>query len=92
MSRSSGSASGSSSEESKVNGKDRIRQTHRWLGIAFTVTVVVTTVALQRKEPVVWMSYLPLLPLAFLEFTGLWLLLQPHVAKWRSRRRAEGVE
>jgi hypothetical protein len=75
-----------------VNGNHWIRQTHRWLGIAFTVTVVVTTVALQQKEPVVWMSYLPLLPLAFLEFTGLYLLLQPHVAKWRRGRRTEGVE
>ena len=75
-----------------MNGNPWIRKTHRWLAIAFTVTVIVTMVALQQKEPVVWMSYLPLLPLAFLEFTGLYLLLQPLVARWRSGRRTEGVE
>ena len=87
MSRSPRSDSGSSLEESTVNGNPWIRQTHRWLAIAFTGSVVVTTIALQQKEPVVWMSYLPLLPLAFLEFTGLYLLLQPLVAKWRRGRR-----
>ena len=70
-----------------MNGNPWIRKTHRWLGIAFTVTVVVTTIALQRKEPVVWMSYLPLLPLAFLQLTGLYLLVQPYATKWRSGRR-----
>ena len=75
-----------------MNGNHWIRQTHRWLAIAFTVTVIVTMIALQQKEPVVWMSYLPLLPPAFLEFIGLYILLQPLIAKWRSGRRTEGLE
>jgi cellulose synthase/poly-beta-1,6-N-acetylglucosamine synthase-like glycosyltransferase len=65
-----------------------IRQTHRWLSIAFTVAVIVTFVALAQERPVVWVSYVPLLPLALLVFTGLYLFALPYAAKWRSRRRA----
>lgn len=46
-----------------------IRQIHRWLAIAFTVTVIVTFVALAQEKPVIWLSYVPLLPLALLLFT-----------------------
>jgi hypothetical protein len=69
----------------KWNG--RIRRIHRWLSIAFTVAVIVTSVALGQAEPVAWMSYLPLPPLALLWFTGLYLLVQPHVVEWRRGRR-----
>jgi hypothetical protein len=64
-----------------------IRQTHRWVSIAFTVAVIVTFIALARKPPIVWVSYVPLLPLALLFFTGLYLFALPYVAKWRSGRR-----
>ena len=40
------------------------RQVHRWLSIAFVVTIVITSVALARPHPVLWVSYVPLLPLA----------------------------
>jgi len=70
-----------------MNWNTRIRQIHRGLSIAFTVAVIITTIALAQKEPVVWMSYLPLLPLAFLQLTGLYLLVQPYATKWRSGRR-----
>ena len=63
-----------------------IRQFHRWLAIAFTLAVIVTSVALAQKEPAVWVSYLPLAPLAFLQLTGLYLLVQPLVARWRAGR------
>jgi hypothetical protein len=70
-----------------MNWNTKIRQFHRWMSIAFTVAVIVTTVALAQKEPVEWMSYLPLLPLAFLQLTGLYLLVQPYATRWRSGRR-----
>ena len=70
-----------------MNWNHRVRQLHRWLSVAFTVAVLVTSVALAQKEPVVWMSYLPLPPLALLWFSGTYLFLQPYAAKWRSRRR-----
>ncbi|MFV2113068.1 hypothetical protein ACFHW0_12120 [Micromonospora sp. LOL_025] len=63
-----------------------IRQIHRWLAIVFTVTVVVTFVALAREEPVVWVSYVPLLPLVLLMFTGLYLFVLPYAARWRGGR------
>jgi hypothetical protein len=64
-----------------------IRQIHRWLAIAFTVAVIATFVALAQKEPVVWVSYLPLLPLALLWVTGLYLFVLPYATRWRSGRR-----
>ena len=64
----------------------RIRQLHRWLSMAFTLTVVATFVALAQEEPVVWVSYLPLLPLALLLFSGLYLFVLPYVAKRRGER------
>jgi cellulose synthase/poly-beta-1,6-N-acetylglucosamine synthase-like glycosyltransferase len=65
-----------------------IRQTHRWLSIAFTASVIVTFVALAQEKPVVWVSYVPLLPLALLLLTGLYLFALPYATKWRSGRRA----
>lgn len=67
-----------------------IRQIHRWLSIFFTVTVIVTFIALAQKEPVVWVSYVPLLPLALLLLTGLYLFALPYVTKWPSARGAGG--
>ena len=63
-----------------------IRQFHRWVAIAFTVTVIITFVALAQEEPIVWVSYVPLLPLALLFFTGLYLFALPYIAKWRQRQ------
>jgi heme A synthase len=68
-----------------------VRQIHRWLSIAFTVTVIVTFVALTQKEPAVWVSYVPLLPLGLLLLTGLYLFVLPYATKWRSRRPTSGT-
>jgi hypothetical protein len=70
-----------------VSGNQWIRQTHRWLSIAFTVSVIATFAALQGEKPAAWVTYVPLLPLALLLFTGLYLLVLPYAAKWRSGRR-----
>ncbi len=43
-----------------------VRQIHRWLSVAFTVSVIVTFIALSQEKPVIWVSYVPLLPLALL--------------------------
>jgi cellulose synthase/poly-beta-1,6-N-acetylglucosamine synthase-like glycosyltransferase len=74
--------------EVTLNWNKWIRQTHRWLSIAFTIAVIATFVALAQEEPVIWVSYLPLAPLAFLLFTGLYLFLLPYATKWRRGRRA----
>ncbi len=72
-----------------MNWSKWIRQIHRWLSIAFTMSVIVTFVALSQKEPVVWMSYVPLVPLFLLLFTGLYLFVLPYATKWRSGRRTD---
>jgi hypothetical protein len=74
-------------EEDQMNWNKWVRQIHRWLAIIFTVTVIITFVALAQEEPVVWVSYVPLLPLALLLLTGLNLFMLPYVNKWRSGRR-----
>jgi hypothetical protein len=66
-----------------------VRQTHRWVSVAFTATVVAAFVALGQEPPVIWVSYLPLLPLAVLLLTGLYLFALPYVTRWRSVRRTD---
>jgi membrane protein YdbS with pleckstrin-like domain len=66
-----------------------VRQTHRWLSIAFTLTVIANFVALAMghgQQPPAWVTYSPLLPLALLLFTGLYLFVLPYALKWRRRR------
>lgn len=75
-----------SSEEVPLNWNKWIRQTHRWLSIAFTLTVIVSFIAIAQEDPVEWVFYLPLPPLALLLFSGLYLFVLPYAAKWRSGR------
>jgi hypothetical protein len=72
-----------------MNWNKWIRQTHRWLSVIFTVAVIATFIALAQSEPVVWVSYLPLLPLALLWFTGLYLFVLPYATKWRRERAVD---
>jgi hypothetical protein len=76
-------------KEVTLNWNKWIRQTHRWVSILFTVAVIVTAIALAQKEPVVWMSFLPLPPLALLVFTGLYLFVLPYAAKLRAPAATE---
>jgi len=64
-----------------------LRQIHRWLSIVFTVTVIANFVAMTQGQPPAWVTYSPLLPLAFLLLTGLYLFALPYAAKRRGRRR-----
>ena len=68
-----------------MNWNAGIRQIHRWLSIAFTVTVIANFVALARGTPPPWVTYSPLFPLALLLLTGLYLFVLPYATKWRSR-------
>jgi hypothetical protein len=80
-----------SAEEAQLNWNTWVRQIHRWLSIAFTVTVIANFVALARGKPPAWVTYSPLVPLALLLFSGLYLFVLPYAAKWRGRRRLGGV-
>jgi hypothetical protein len=72
-----------------MNWNEGIRQTHRWVSIAFTVGVVANIVALRQKEPIVWVGLLALLPLIVLLLTGLYLFLLPYSTRWRGSRRTD---
>ena len=61
-----------------------IRQSHRWLSMAFTLTVVANFVVRARGEPPAWVTYSPLLPLFLLLFSGLYMFALPYVRRWRS--------
>lgn len=74
-----------------MNWNDWIRRIHRWLSIFFTVVVGGIFVAKgMGKEPAYWVYLSPLLPLALLLFTGLYLFVLPYAVRWRGRRRTGG--
>jgi hypothetical protein len=64
-----------------------IRQTHRWVSIAFAIVVagIFLTLGL-GKQPPQWVYYVPLAPLAFLTLTGLYMFALPYLAKGRGQR------
>jgi len=73
-----------------VNWHSVIRQVHRWVSIAFTAAVIANFIALARGSgaPPSWVTYSPLLPLALLLFSGLYLFLLPYAkAAQREARR-----
>lgn len=71
-----------------MNWSHWIRQTHRWVSIAFTLTVIANFVAMTQGPPPAWLTYSPLLPLGVLLFTGLYLFVLPYLARRRSRGSA----
>ena len=68
-----------------------IRQFHRWVSIAFTLTVIANFVALGMRngqQPPPWITYAPLFPLALLLLTGLYMFFLPYAARWRHGQSA----
>lgn len=71
-----------------MNWNKWVRQTHRWLSIAFTLPVIANFIAMGLGRPRGWVVHSPLLPLFLLLFTCLYMFVLPHAAKWRDGRRA----
>ena len=65
------------------------RQIHRWVSIAFTLTVIANFAAMAVGQPPAWLVYSPLLPLFLLLFTGLYMFALPYVARRRSGRATD---
>ncbi len=65
-----------------------IRQIHRWVSVAFTAAVVANFAAMTQGPPPAWVTYAPLLPLAVLLLTGLYLFVLPYAARRRGGRQA----
>ncbi len=64
-----------------------MRQSHRWLSIVFTATVIANFVAmaLGSGQAPPWLTYSPLPPLFLQLFTGLYLFALPYTRKGRGR-------
>jgi cellulose synthase/poly-beta-1,6-N-acetylglucosamine synthase-like glycosyltransferase len=75
-----------------MNWNKWIRQLHRWLSIAFTLTVVANFVAMGLGEPPALVVYSPLLPLFLLLATGFYMFALPYVAKSRGAGGIVGQE
>tara|TARA_R110002110_G_scaffold69482_3_gene187275 strand:- start:89 stop:298 length:210 start_codon:yes stop_codon:yes gene_type:complete len=57
-----------------------IRQSHRWLSIIFTTTVIANFAVRAFEEPPLWVTYSPLPPLFLLLFSGLYMFALPYVS------------
>ena len=71
-----------------MNWNKWIRQIHRWLSIAFTLTVIANFIEMGLGNPPAWVVYSPLPPLFLLLFTGLYMFVLPYAIKWRGELRA----
>jgi len=62
-----------------------IRQSHRWLSIAFTVAVIINGIAVAkgRYNNTLGLSAVAVLALQF--FSGMYLYVLPYINKWRGR-------
>jgi len=71
-----------------MNLNKSVRQTHRWLSVAFTLAVLVNifAVVFGRYNPRV--GLIAVFPLALLLLTGLYLFVLPYANKWRGGRPA----
>ena len=68
-----------------MNVARAIRQLHRWVSILFVLAVAANFVAMAFGPPPPWITYSPLLPLALLVPSGLYLFVLPY----RGRRMRE---
>lgn len=79
-----------------MNGNDWnnwVRQAHRWISIAFTLTVIANIAAISLQgTPPNWVTYSPLPPLFVLQITGLYLFFLPYVAKKPSGKQPASEE
>lgn len=67
-----------------MNWNNWTRQIHRWVSIVFVAIVAGIFAALGLGQtPPQWVYLTPLLPLALLALTGLYLFVLPYTAKWR---------
>lgn len=66
-----------------MNRSSLLRRTHRWVSMAFTLTVIANFIARAQgpAEPPPWLTYAPLPPLGLLLLTGLYLFALPYFGR-----------
>jgi heme A synthase len=72
-----------------MNWNRWIRQTHRWLSIAFTVAVIINGVAVLRGRYNNSLGLLAVFVLTLSFFTGVYLFFLPYATKLRRARVPE---
>jgi hypothetical protein len=77
---------GPSAGGATLNWNKWIRQTHRWLSVAFTLAVIVNGIAISQNKYTRGLGLVAVIPLGLQFFTGMYLFVLPYAAKWRSRR------
>lgn len=73
----------------EMNWNRRIRQTHRWLSIIFTIGVIANIInifGMGQEQPAVWVGMMALIPLVLLLLSGLYLFALPYMARNGIRR------
>ncbi len=75
-----------------MNWSKLIRQTHRWLSIAFTLAVIINIVAMMQEKQAVWVGVLALIPLILLLFSGLYMFALPYAAKSHNAEQFRRVD
>jgi len=68
-----------------LNWNKWIRQTHRWLSMAFTMAVIINIIAIAQKKYTNSVGLLAVAALALQFFTSMYLFVLPYATKWRSR-------
>ena len=70
-----------------MNLSEWIRQSHRWLSIVFTLTVIANFAAraISPGEPSPWITYAPLPPLFLMLISGLYMFALPYTSKRRTK-------
>ena len=69
-----------------------IRESHRWLAVAFTIGFIVNLILAVSgggEEQAFWVYLLALIPLFLLLPTGLYMFVLPYAARWQRERRSE---
>jgi cytochrome b len=72
-----------------MNWNKWVRQTHRWLSIAFTVAVIVNGNSVAQGKYTSRLGLMVVAVLALLLFTGLYLFVLPYAVKWGGGRRTD---
>lgn len=58
-----------------------IRRTHRWLGVLLTLAIVANFACMAFGPPPTVVTYAPLVPLALLVLSGLYMFFLPYFSK-----------
>jgi P2-related tail formation protein len=72
-----------------LNWNKWIRQSRRWVSVAFTVAVIVNGIAVAEKKYTNSLGLVAVFTLALQFLTGLYLFVLPYAAKWRSEQRTD---